>query len=384
MKEKQEYRSFYSRMIDDVDFQEMDGGVFKVLFVLKHSLGAAGIGILRKLMIAEQTGITVAALEAALAELAKPKGYGNRGWIVREKNIVWIVNALANEPNLSADNPKHITFIEERLLKPLGNAPIVDQFRTYYAAWFGESKPGPRPAATTIDTVSDRVSHTVAHTLPDTVSKERVSNGYGIGNGIHERREPSDANREPRALEPSDVRVSDTVSGFLDRFYAADANRRTAVARQLEQSLSSEGARLSRGVRVKAKDPAHLERCCAAVIADPPDDPNVAIVWVLKKLQDEEKDNRGRYPGEANVDRDKTQIARENAYEQAARVAARQWATEHPEQLADLEARALHQFPGEGSFHEKARASWMVQEISPRISFPGFEEWLANREPALA
>ena len=380
MKEKQEYRSFYSRMIDDVDFQNMAGGIFKVLFVLKHSLGAAGIGILRKLMVAEQTGITVQELEAALVELEKPKGYGNRGWIVREKNIVWIVNALANEPNLSPDNPKHITFIEERLLKPLGKAPIVDQFRMYYAAWFGEPKAGPGPSSPRTDTVADRVGHTV----PDTVSNDRVSNGNGIGNGIHERRETSDARREPRALEPSDVRVSDTVSGFLDQFYAADPNRRTAVARQLEQSLNSEGARLSRGVRVKAKDRAHLARCCSAVIADPPDDPNVAIVWVLKKLQDEEKDDRGRYPGEAHVDRDKALIAREDAYEHAARVAARQWATEHPEQLADLEARAHNQLPGEGAFHEKARGSWMVQEISQRISFPSFEEWIANREPALA
>lgn len=366
MKEKQEYRSFYSRVIDDVDFQEMDGGVFKVLFVLKHSLGAAGIGILRKLMIAEQTGITVQQLEAALVELEKPKGYGNRGWIVREKNIVWIVNALANEPNLSADNPKHITFIEERLLKPLGNAPIVDQFRTYYAAWFGEPKLGPRPSNPRADTVSDRVSHTVG----DTVSNDRVSDRNGIGNGIHERRETSDANREPRALETSDARIR-----FLDRFYPTAGDRRVAVARQLEQSLNGDGARLTRGVRVKAKDRGHLERCCAAVIGDPPDNPDVAIVWVLRKLQDEEKDNRGRYPGEASADRDNSLIARENAYGEAARTAARQWATEHPEQLEDLKTRAEHQFPGEGGFFEQARASWMVQEISTRISFPAFEEW---------
>lgn len=371
MKDKQEYRSFYSRVIDDVDFQEMAGQIFKILFVLKHSLGAAGIGILRKLIVAEQAGVTPDELELALKELEKPKGYGGRGWIVREKNIVWIVNALANEPNLSADNPKHRTFVEERLLKPLGNAPIVREFRTHYAAWFGESEPGPRPKAHTIDTHSDRVSDTVG----DTHQNDRVSNG----NGIHERRETSDASLEPSTEKRE---TSDTIR-FLDRFYAAGSERRSAVVRQLKLTLTPEGARLSRGVRVIAKNLGHLERCCAAVLADPPDKPDAAIVWVLKKLQDEEKDTRGRYPGEANVDRDKAVIAQESAYEFAARAAASDWAKQHPEQLSDLQAKAKHQFPGDGGFFEQARASWIVQEIAGRISFPDFETWAAG-EPAVA
>lgn len=371
MKDKPEYRSFYSRIVDDVDFQEMAGDVFKVLFALKHSLGAAGIGILRKLILAEQVGLGLEQLEAALVELEKPKGYGGRGWIVREKNIVWIVNALANEPNLSHDNPKHRTFVEERLLKPLGDAPIVRQFRAHYAAWFGESEPGPRPPASTIDTHSDRVSDTVG----DTVPRDRVSGGYGHHEATRDEATRTES-REPKS-ETSDA------ARFLDRFYPDAGDRRTAVARQLKATLNSEGARLSRGVRVTAKNLKHLERCCAAVIADPPDNPDVAVVWVLKKLQDEEKNDRGQYPAEVAVDRDKKLIAQENAYARELRDAAKTWAEQHPEQLADLTAKAEHQFPGEGAFHATARGSWIVQEISKRISFPAFETWLAG-EAAVA
>src|SRR5665647_3121655 len=87
-----EYRSFYTGTIDDVAFRQISGDAFKLYFCLRQSLGAAGIGILRRLVLAEQLAIAPDELESLLIELTTPPEGQRSGWIVREDNAIWIVD----------------------------------------------------------------------------------------------------------------------------------------------------------------------------------------------------------------------------------------------------------------------------------------------------
>lgn len=135
MIDRGEYRPWYTATIDDPDFQTMPGDVFKLLFVLKASLPAAGIGVIQMLITAERCGCTPPELDARLSILAQPKPDSELGWIVRERNIIWIVNGLRNERGLSPKSAEHRTFIA-KTLQPLGDKKIVHDFRRYYRPWF--------------------------------------------------------------------------------------------------------------------------------------------------------------------------------------------------------------------------------------------------------
>lgn len=181
MSDRGEYRPWYVAITDDADFQIMAGDVFKLLFVLKMSLPASGVGVIHMLVTAERCGCSVAELTERLNILAVPKPDSPRGWIVRDRNIVWIVNGLENEQGLSPNSPHHRTFIASTL-RPLGEKQIVRDFRAYYAAWFDE------PPADTIERA------------------ERGPEGGLEGVADHSNQQPTNENLEPRNTVVVDAR----------------------------------------------------------------------------------------------------------------------------------------------------------------------------------
>jgi hypothetical protein len=83
--------------------------------------------------------------------------------------------------------------------------------------------------------------------------------------------------------------TADITAHFLERFYGkASPERRRDVERQLAAVVDSrsEGAKLRRGVFVKAWNAEHLRERAREVIEDPPRDPDKAIVVLLEKLRD--------------------------------------------------------------------------------------------------
>jgi len=75
---------------------------------------------------------------------------------------------------------------------------------------------------------------------------------------------------------------------LLERFYSGDVDRRHDAVDQLRASLDR-GAKISRGKYVKARDAAHLAACCQAVLDDPPRKQDLAVRFVLLKLNDPPK-----------------------------------------------------------------------------------------------
>jgi hypothetical protein len=142
MSDRGEYRSFYVAVADDPDVHAMSDRAWRVLTMLKFTLPATGIGVVYAAQLAERCGCTPKQLDAALAELERPKPGEELGWIVRDRNVVWLVNGLRYEPTLSADNAKkHRPFVH-RLVAQLGDKPdVVRRFKAYYAEWFPEGNP---------------------------------------------------------------------------------------------------------------------------------------------------------------------------------------------------------------------------------------------------
>jgi hypothetical protein len=341
-----EHRSFYVSILDDPDFQSMDGLVFKLLFALKLMLGAAGIGVVRKLGLTEVLGCSLDELESCFVVLETAKPGEPFGWILRERNIVWLINGLRHERGLSPKSLQHRQYIANQL-KPLGNRLIVQRFRSHYPEWF--------------DSTPD----------VDKQGAERGSRGGQAGVSQHRERD-SDSPETETVTSDSDRR-------FLEMFYAgAKPERLARVREELGAALSPQGARLRGNDFVRAKDRAHLDRCIARTMAEKIRIPDRAIVVLLKKLQDEEKDDLGRYPGEVNVDRQNAVIAKEEAYDRARRAAANDWSKSHADELPKLQRTARINCSVDGKLGDLARNSWLLQEICTRIAFPDFETWSAG------
>lgn len=76
------------------------------------------------------------------------------------------------------------------------------------------------------------------------------------------------------------------VRKFIRKFYDEPGKRRVDVVGQLEALLTTRGVKLDKSTQVWAVDRDHLDDACRAVIEKPPDNPDKAIVFVLKKLRD--------------------------------------------------------------------------------------------------
>jgi hypothetical protein len=364
MSDRGEYRSFFVSILDDLEFQAMDGLVFKLLFALKMSLGPAGIGILRKLDLVEKLGCSLDELESSLATLEAPKPGETHGWILRERNIVWLINGLRHELGISRNSANHRKMIV-RQLKPLGDKPIVRKFVSYYREWFDASSPQPP----TIDRGQE--------------GADEGSKGGREGVADHTKREakrPSDHPETHPATSDSDRRL-------LNRFYRNSTPARIAeVEGQLADALSAQGARVRKGEYVKARSRAHLDRCIEETIAQGVKDPDKAIVVVLRKLGDPEKDSNGDYPIEAARKADKADEELAKEYKRQRWEFSVDWGKDHPDEMTEFQELATAELGSDSDVpgYEQLHRMFVSQKVAEAAGFPSYEEWLAQREVTAA
>lgn len=173
MSDRGDYRSIYCSFWDDPDVHALGHLEYRVLTTLKGTLPASGLGVYYLTTLAERCAATAALVEVAIAALCAPLPGKSHGWVVRERNVAWIVNALRYEPTLTPANPKHRTYLSERLLAPLGKGrPIVEAFQRYYPEWFPGAAPVPQSDAIRmgIERVSDHSPFLSSPSLPDNAS----------------------------------------------------------------------------------------------------------------------------------------------------------------------------------------------------------------------
>lgn len=119
------YRSIYTVLIDGPDYQALPPNAKLLLFTLKLNLGPTGIDVLYSAVLEPQTGLTPEQVALSLDVLE------HSGWIERERNVVWVVGGLANEPSRSLSNPNHRKEILDHL-RSLPRLAIVERFRRRY------------------------------------------------------------------------------------------------------------------------------------------------------------------------------------------------------------------------------------------------------------
>jgi hypothetical protein len=185
--ERGNYRSIYCALVDGPDFQAFSPGAKLVFYTLKMTLGPSGIDVVPALVatLVERTGADTGRIEKALAELDAA------GWVKRERNVVWIVEGLENEPSLRLSNQNHRAKIASHV-NGLPRLAIVEAFRARYGLATPRtpeemaSEQGQNGAGDGGQMPSNSPSH-MASKDPSTIREE----GKGRGKGKRERAKAS-------------------------------------------------------------------------------------------------------------------------------------------------------------------------------------------------
>ena len=155
MTERGKHQSIHTALIDDPTFQKLTPEAKLCFYTLKLMLGAAGIDVVRahQLAIAEVTGLNVTTVKTALSDL------DNAGFLMIEKNVLWIRNGLRFNPALNLDNDNHRKSIRTHL-KGLPALAIVNLFADRYAFEI------------VFDTITDTIADTITDAITDTIADQ--------------------------------------------------------------------------------------------------------------------------------------------------------------------------------------------------------------------
>lgn len=237
------YRALYASFWDDADQQALSHLAYRVLTTLKGTLPATGIGVVFDDMLAERCACTVPEIQAAYAELERAKGDSGIGWIVRERNVIWLVNGLRYEPNLRPSDVKHQQHVVEWLTQFGGaksSLDVVRRYRSYYAEWF----PGAKKAQKTNGGGSSEDPKPKPRRAPSIESTEESTQdpkpARKKGSSVESTEDPPEGSGEgsPEAqhnttLEPTQHNTTQHNSG------AAETRATTAAARKSDAPRSS-------------------------------------------------------------------------------------------------------------------------------------------------
>jgi len=121
------YRSIYSVLPDDPDFQRLTPHARLVLLIARLCEAAGPSAIFRYYLavLMAQTGLAQKQVMAALEELRVGR------WVEFDETVLWVRNGLRYEPSHSLANPKHRKGIETHLLG-LPRSRVVVSFCEYY------------------------------------------------------------------------------------------------------------------------------------------------------------------------------------------------------------------------------------------------------------
>lgn len=240
--------------------------------------------------------------------------------------------------------------------------------------------------------------HTRQGALIDRAEKDRARKGRGKSADIPRKSAPTERNgTERNVVSTQEIVKSGEEQGsaprvalpaeamdFLNRFYEpalTDGTRKRYrdVLSQLYDVLDPKhpGPKIRGGVRVKARSPEHLVDTLKAVIADPPMDRDVAIVWLLKKLTDPPK---GPSVTELKKKNESAERATEDRYTAASKSAGIAWAKDNPEAYQEILASVEATYGGRsGTIMKIARDSELTQRCAKACGFPRFEDWLERQ-----
>lgn len=378
-----DYRPFGTALGDDEDFHALSGLAAKLLVILRLDLSAAGIGKVYLSKLREQLGAEGlnGGLERALEELEHRRRGQPYGWIIREGTVVWIVDALESEPNMSPESGKHRIFVGKHVAKLDPDSAIVQRFWDHYNMW----RPDPRrdvpsgPSPTNLYMGSRRGYETLSE-HSDSDGDNDVHGDSDVDRAVETRgrticataenpanhiqsQPPLSPEREVNATvvqasDPPDPLTEVSIRGFFQRYYGdATRERKCDIVKQLRELVN--GGTRHGGGTVRATSIAHLALKCRQVMARPVRKSDSAIVVLLTKVADVSKDS----PTErARAD----SRAEDHADEQRMRQDMESFAAENSEAFAQLQAQASARYPGTDLPGQMLRNSWLYSQVLAR------------------
>lgn len=127
MTERGDFRSIYTVLVDTPEFTDLPPEAQLVWFHLKLKMGPAGIDVIpaAEHVLSDTTGIPCEGVADAIEILSQ------RGFLARERNVLWLRNALKFEPSRNLDNDNHKKSIRKHI-SSLPKLGIVNDFADYY------------------------------------------------------------------------------------------------------------------------------------------------------------------------------------------------------------------------------------------------------------
>ena len=172
MAERGDYRAIHTVLLESPEFVDMSPHAQLIWFHLKLRLGATGIDVIpaAEAVLSEATNLPPEGVRNALFELQGeppsegipnpiPEGIPNpprMGWLMRERNVFWLRNALKFEPSRTLTNDNH----RKNVLTHLCGLPklkVVNDFADYYELVrpFPDLSPPPSPPKGIPDGIPD-------------------------------------------------------------------------------------------------------------------------------------------------------------------------------------------------------------------------------------
>jgi len=176
-REKGAYRSVYSSIWDDPEFQAFDADMMAVFFCLRTSKDCNFPCIFphyHSTLHERMPNLQKKDVDRAVQSLL------DAGWIRYERPILWIVKGLKNDPNFYPNNRNHVIGIAN-LLKTLPKLKIVLDFAQYYGIPLNSEGGG----ASGIDTGYESLPLWDGNLDTDPLGNQGKGKGTGKGKGIN-------------------------------------------------------------------------------------------------------------------------------------------------------------------------------------------------------
>lgn len=195
-KERGESRGIYTAIVHDLDFVPLAPPAKLLWYTLRLELGLSGIGVLYAASLPEPTGLSAFDVDAALQELSVTQ------WLVRERNVMWLRNALRFDPYVNMKGRVHVQSVVGHLAG-LPRLKIVSDFCSYYGiepAWLDSGVPAeftPPPR--------ERLYHWVSATPTDTSAPTpplQEVGGRSKEVGVRREEVKASAASQPRSVVP--------------------------------------------------------------------------------------------------------------------------------------------------------------------------------------
>lgn len=175
--EKGDYRSIYSLIWDDPEFQSFPPITQLVFLHLRTCPECNWPAIFNfyPSLLKERIAAPAREIDRAWETLLE------RGWIRYERPILWIVKGLRNEPSFSFSNSNHVASVI-KVVKSLPKLNILNEFARYYGLSFSVEcirKPGRNPMG---DGMPNGMGDGMGDGIPNAMGDHGNGNGNGNGN----------------------------------------------------------------------------------------------------------------------------------------------------------------------------------------------------------